>query len=154
MGPPLDVRSGLPYLLVRKISLVLGILAVGVGAWSLRHVRTSTLACTPHPGGTGGYGLTTGCLNQAWVEYSAFALILFGAVVASIALLLMRRGRDTRREAPNAGLRLLGTPGEDPAQRQQLAAGLTRLPVAEAEPETPGVPRLPKPGRRDTRQVS
>lgn len=141
---------------MRRVSLVLGILAVGVGAWSLRHVRTSSLACTPHSGGTGGYGLTSGCLNQVWLEYLSFALILAGAIVASIALMLMSRSRrhEAQRQAPNAELRLLGTPGEDPQLRQQLAEGLTRLPVVEVEPETPGVERLPKPGPRDTRQVS
>ncbi len=77
-GPPFRARAALPYLLVRRVSLVLGILAVGVGAWSLRHVRTSSLVCTPHTGGTGGYGLSNGCLNQVWLEYSAFALILLG----------------------------------------------------------------------------
>jgi len=139
---------------VRKISLILGIAAAAVGAWTLRHVRTAASACIPHTATTGGYGISNRCLNNVWLEFFAFALIIGGVGVALVALMLMRRGREVTREAQRPGLRLLGTPGEDPELKQQLAAGVTRLPTAN-EPLVPlGIDLLPRPATRGERPGS
>lgn len=142
---------------MRRVSLVLGVAAVAVGAWSLRHVRTSTLLCTPHSTSTSGYGLSNGCLNQVWLEYLSFALILGGAIVATIAFMLLKRGRTAHREAGRPELRLLGTPGESPELRHLLGEQLTTLPAPTSAFDKDGIERIPHPRREQpggSRQVS
>ena len=67
--------------------------------------HVNLLLCTPHSTSTSGYGLSNGCLNQVWLEYLSFALILGGAIVATIAFMLLKRGRTAHREAgrPSSG---------------------------------------------------
>ncbi|MFI5035626.1 MAG: hypothetical protein ACHQFZ_05420 [Acidimicrobiales bacterium] len=142
---------------VRRASLVFGVIAAAVGAWALRHVRDSIAVCTPRPGG-GGFGLSSGCLHEVWLEYVAFALILAGLFAAGFAVLLMQRRRGGVREIDQPELRLLGTPGEDLALRRRVAL---RLGIAMNDDEAlaPGVLlHLPDPAESraqpDTRRVS
>jgi hypothetical protein len=111
---------------MRRIALVLGLVAAGVGAWSLHHVRQETATCVPHSAGSAGFGVSTTCLNQVGAEYVSMGVIIAGFFVFLFALLLMSRDKATRHKPIRPERRLIGTPGEDTSQRrlfQGLRAG-------------------------------
>jgi len=128
---------------VRRASLVSGIASITVGVWTLFFTTSSSAVCTPGSGAPGGLGLGAGCLSPFLLEYTAFSLILGGFLLATLSLVLVRRGRVSARDIADRELRLLGTPREDPMLRHLLARRSASFAGSNTSRQESEIERLP-----------
>ncbi|MGH7175497.1 MAG: hypothetical protein ACREGR_04020 [Minisyncoccia bacterium] len=101
---------------MRRTLLVLGLVAAAVGTWSLYRVHSEAVGCTLSSLQSPTFGASSTCLNQVWLEYTSFGVLLAGLFAMAIALLLMRRRSHAPAEASHRRYRYVGTPGEARAE--------------------------------------
>ncbi len=96
---------------MRRVSLLVGLAATGVGAWLLARSHAEATGCVAVPVSQPGFGASPGCYTQVWIGYAGFALFVGGLLLVATALLLIRRRQAAGVQTPRHRS-LVGTPGE------------------------------------------
>lgn len=102
--------------------MFLGLLAAGVGAWSLHHLRDQSSTCVPGVTRSEIFGISSNCVNQVGLEYISMGILIAGMFTFVFALLLMKRQRNSRLISPDGSRRLIGTPGESLEMRRRFSS--------------------------------
>ena len=93
----------------RRIVVLLGLAAIGIGVWLITTEQPKNAACnaTNHSGAGGlsgtGIGVGGSCLNIVWSYFGGFVLLAFGVLTVVVALSMMtktRRNKNARRVEP------------------------------------------------------
>lgn len=99
--PPLGGSPRYREYVVRRATIVLSLLSLGVGVWLVARVHDVDNACKSVASPLTGSGLRINCQNMISYYYVGFALTLGGLIILGLALFgLARRRRDlvARRE--------------------------------------------------------
>jgi hydrogenase/urease accessory protein HupE len=76
---------------MRRVSIGLSLVTLGVGIWLLTRVHDVTAVCSGTVSLTTGQGLNPDCMNMAAVYFLGFALTIFSLVILAIALVSMAK---------------------------------------------------------------
>jgi hypothetical protein len=82
--------------MMRSIVAFLGLVATGVGIWLIAIEQPKNAACdASHPtiNQLTQVGVGTSCLNIVWSYFGGFALVAFGILTLTVALVMMRKLR-------------------------------------------------------------
>jgi hypothetical protein len=85
---------------IRKITIVIALAAVAVGAVLITRAHSVTTACSSNGSPLTGAGLSSNCMNMVSFYFLGFALAIGGLVIMMLALFAMgRREHGERRSA-------------------------------------------------------
>jgi hypothetical protein len=103
--PRFDTRPVVRLLLMRRVSIVMSLAALGVGVWLLTRVHEVSSVCSGTVSLTTGGGVSTNCMNQAATYFLGAALVMLSLLALAISLISMaKRERYDRRRVRRSAI--------------------------------------------------
>jgi hypothetical protein len=76
---------------MRKIAVALSVATMAVGTWLITKEHSLSSVCTTKTSSTSIGGLSTGCMSAISSYFVGFALLAFGLIVLTLAIVLMTK---------------------------------------------------------------